>query len=462
MAIDSKHPQYIDNESKWKLIDDIIEENNLTDYLIELNSHDTSNENKARNAMYKERAVFYALAGQTASGMIGTVFSKNPLLVVPEGLSYIEGNIDGSGNSIHQQSRKAVLNTTTKSRAGLFTSFPETDGEISKEDVTSGKFVASINLITPQRIINWNTSTIGAKTFLSLVVFEDSKVELVDYEHKTVDILRELYIDDGIYKERHWIKAEEKWVVDEVGERIPKGHSGKPLTEIPFTFIGSENNDYCVDKPIMHAMCSLNVSHYRNSADFEDSVWFAGQAQPWMSAVDQDHIDLMKANHMYVGSRETLAVPEDGQFGFASAPPNPLVRQAMLDKVDMMIGIGARMITPGGVAKTAEQSSNERETQHSMLSMVVENVNEAYESCLKWAAIYMGATGEISYEINTDFVKASATPAELKEVISGYIVGAIPAYDFTLYMKKYGIFDDEKSAADYASEISLPSGVPEG
>lgn len=463
MAIDAKHSQYTANEEKWKLVNDVLEEENLTDYLIKLNPKDKSDLNKDRNAAYKERAVFYALAGQTASGMLGTVYAKSPEIDVPEGLEYILKNIDGRGNSITQQSKSTMGEVISKSRDGLFVTFPVTEGAISKADIINGKYVASTQEIPAPRIINWAESTIGAQIFLSLVVFKDNKQAVNDYIVEDIDILRELYIDseDGFYKERHWIKNDDKWEVDEVGVRIPTDFKGNKLTEIPFTFVGAENNDSDVDKPVMHAMCTLNIAHYRNSADFEDSVWFAGQPQPWMSGVDQGHIDLMKSNDMYVGSRNVLAVPEDGAFGIETAPANPMIRQAMIDKVDMMIGIGARMITPGGVAKTAEQSSNEREVQHSMLSLAVENVSNAYVKCIHWMGIYMGVdTSKVVFELNSDFVKIGSTPAELKEVIVGFVAGTIPLGDYVSYMKKYGLFDEEKTIDDYSDSIDITNSEP--
>jgi len=229
--------------------------------------------------------------------------------------------------------------------------------------------------------------------------------------------------------------------------------------EIPFTFVGAINNDQDVDLPNMLAMVCANIAHYRNSADFEDSVWYAGQDQPWMSGVDQNHVDLMRDNKMYVGSRNLLGVPSGEKFGFASATPNPLVRQAMIDKVDMMIGLGARMIQRGGVAKTADQTSGEREMLHSPLSLISSNIGDAYEKCIGWAAMYMGVDNNgQEYTPNLDFIDSTSTPAELKEVIGGFMMGTVPLKDYVKYMKGYGIFDDDKTVEEYAEEIAEAAG----
>jgi hypothetical protein len=458
MAIDAKHPQYTKYSGNWILVNDIVDQENLEQYLIYLNPTDYSDENKLRNDAYQERAVFYALTSQTVAGMLGTIFHELPKFEAPENLKYLAKNVDGRGNSIYQQSQAVTKDNLSISRAGLFVTFPKTDGQVSRADIASGFAVAKINHIKAENIINWKETSFGAISKLTLVVIKDVQSEMVDYEIVKTETLRELYIDeDGIYKERIWKKKnassnDVEWIVD--SEATPTDHTGNYFTEIPFTFVGATNNDPDVDVPNMLSMSKLNIAHYRNSADFEDSTWFAGQTQPWMSNVDQDHIDLMKENNMYTGSRNTLAVPENGVFDFATAPPNPMVRQAMSDKVEMMVGIGARMITPGGVAKTAEQTSHEREAQHSSMTVIAANVSGAYMRCLKWVAQFMGVeSGELEYELNREFIKSDSTPAELKEIIVGFIAGTIPVKDYIHYMKKYGVFNRGKGDEDYMEEL---------
>jgi len=210
MAIDAENSQYTKYADKWKKIDDIIDQENLTDYLIYLNAADTSPENKARNDAYRERAVFYGLTSQTVTGMIGTMHKKPPIIVLKPELEYLIDNVDGNGVSMLQQSQALAKDVTGKSRAGLFTSFPKTDKEITRADVVNGTFVATISHISPRQVINWATRTVGSVTSLSLVVIKTIEIELVDYEEKPKKVIRELFIDeaDGLYKERRWVESE--------------------------------------------------------------------------------------------------------------------------------------------------------------------------------------------------------------------------------------------------------------
>ena len=78
--------------------------------------------------------------------------------------------------------------------------------------------------------------------------------------------------------------------------------SGKVFDRIPFEFIGAENNDSTVDDAPLWPLAYLNLHHFRNSADYEDSVFLIGQAQPWMSGLTTEWRDWMQEKGVYLGS----------------------------------------------------------------------------------------------------------------------------------------------------------------
>ena len=142
-------------------------------------------------------------------------------------------------------------------------------------------------------------------------------------------------------------------------------------------------------------------------------------------------------------------------FGFASADANPLVRQAMLDKLEMMIGLGARFIQESGVAKTATEDDNDDKKQNSTLSLISGNVSDAYVQALKWAAMYMGETVESVFELNKEFTSPKATAQELQAMVAGFIQGAIPLGDYFRWMKKVDLTDKEKTIEEFSEEVHV-------
>lgn len=461
MAVDFQHADYKKNLPRWKMAENICTSTDAEQYLVELNPDDDSKENATRNKQYRERAVLYPLTGHTLQGFIGLAFGKDPELKTPASLDYIKANIDGGGASIYQQSQEVVGDIEKKGRAGLLVSYPKTQGPLSRADMDAGKYLATVTKIDAEQIINWRTMTVGAKIILSLIVIMEA-VEAVGedgFSISAVEQIRELSLVEGVYTVTLWRKNERKeWVIFEEPTQ-PTDSTGNVWREIPFVFVGSMTNSHKVNDAPLYPMAKVNIAHYRNSADYEDSVWYAGQAQPWMSGITQTHLDLMKSNKMYVGSRNLIGVPSGEQFGFASAEPNTMVRQAMLDKLDMMIGMGARHIQGMGPAKTAEEAGNNARAQYSSLTMVCKNVSEAYTKALGFMAQYMGATGEIEYKINDDFIDQTATAQDIQAMVAGFIQGAIPMSAYLGWMKKVGLEDNEKTLDQFAEEVGQP-GMP--
>ena len=453
MSIDWQRPEYQGALPGWQKIRNVTDAEDVEQYLRELNPNDESKENKDRNKQYRQNAIFYAVAGYTARGLTATPFGKDPAFSPPPALEYLESNADGAGNSIYQLSQSTLSESVRFGRSGLYVGFPPGTGNESKADDVD-RF-ATISVIYPENIINWRTRTVGAKTILDLVIISEQVMEDKDgYEQEPVDQIRELGLDEsGFYFERIWRKedGEGDWKAGEAFE--PTNASGARLNYIPFTFVGSENNDSTIDLPPMQDLVAVNIGHYRNSADYEDSVFYAGQAQPWMSGVDAAHLEAMEENGFYIGSRYLMPVPEGGQFGFASAEPNPMVLEAMREKIGLMIGMGARFLEPNASTKTATEAEGDNMAQHSVLALIVANVSEAYTMALKWVSEFMGVTEEVTYSINQDFTRANASPQEIAQIISAWTLGVIPSTDVWAFFQRHGYIDGSKTIEEIDQEL---------
>lgn len=432
---------------RWFEIRDITEAENLPKYIRRLNPHDNSEENEERNRQYQDNAVFYGIAGYTAQGLTGTVFRRDPRLIVPPQLEYLLSNADGAGNSLYQQAQDVVHDVVRYGRAGVMTLFPNSEGEITQADMD--RLFATVHNVQPWQIINWRVGSDGARTRLTLVVILSHEERPDGYGLEEIEVIHEMALEDGFYVQRRW-ENNAGWEV--VEEFSPRDASGNRLTEIPFTFVGARNNDADIDQPPLKHLVEINIGHYRNSADYEDSVFYCGQAQPWMSGADEQYMELMERSKFYIGSRVLMPVPEGGTFAFASADPNPLVRQAMLDKVDQMIGLGARFIEAGGSAKTATEAEGDSMVQHSVLSLIAVNVSEAYARALEWVALYMG-TETPEFALDQDFSHVSASPNEMAVLIQGFVQGVVPSTDVWKWMQRNGYIDPDKTPEEIAEEL---------
>jgi len=456
MSVDTEHKEYTDNIGTWEKIDDICDANNVDQYLLTLNPTDPSKEMEARNLAYRNRAIFYQVAGYTSSGMLGMIFAKKPVLVVPDSMDYMTYNANGSGLSIYQLSQMTAREVIRKSRAGLFVSFPDTGGVVSQADMDSGGIFSTIHHISADQIINWGEMLVGSRMMLSFVVIKEEVEEEGDdkFDVDVVDQRRVLSLEDGVFVISLYRKNDSgDWII--YGEpKVPLDGGGNKWNEIPFVFVGADNNDSCVDEPYMKGLVDLNIGHFRNSADWEESVWFCGQPQPWMSGITQEHLDLMSKNNMYFGCAHLVGVPSGETLGIVQADPNPVVRQAMIDKIDMMVGMGARYIQPNSSTKTATEAEGDQKSQHSILSTISENVSSAYTKASMFAARYMSEPeDDVLYATTTDFVAKTATAQELQAVIGAFIQGALPPGDYFAWLQSRGLVAEEKTIDEFLEDV---------
>ena len=469
MSIDFHHPDYKDNYEKWELVEHMCESSDLEDYIVKLNPMDTSSENMTRNKQFLRRAVFYAIAGYTSRGLVGRMFSKWPKCELPAELEYMKKNIDGSGNSIYQQSQDVAKSVVRGGRSFLMVDFTATGGQSSRADVLAGRVRANVLHYGAEDVINWDTRAIDGEILLSLIVLKSSRKVYKDkYSFESEDIRIEMFLDEaGEYAIQKWRKSEElkgEWVVYEPPV-YPLDSAGRKWKRIPGIFVGSESNTPTVDHPPMYDICLINKGHFNNSALYEDSVFFNGQPQPWASGLSTDDAVAFREAGIYFGSGTLIPVPAGETLGIAQAAPNTLAREAMRDKVDMSIGLGAMFIQPGSAVKTATQSEGEQKTAHSVLSLIASNISEAYAQVIEWACVFMGAQFNPDlhlYEINRNYVDTSNNPQMLQQIVAGFLQGVIPMSDYLSYMQKIEVVSDETRLEDFADEVSAVRGVAAG
>lgn len=463
MSVDFQRKEFTERESDWRRIDDVTAGRNVKQYLRTLRKTGNENvEDADRQEQYAENAIFYEIAGHTLRGLVGTAVRRDPVFEPPGRLQYVESNIDGAGNGIDQQVREALSEVIKKGRAGLWVTYPETGGEISQAD--QERFRATAHLIDAGQIINWRTGTDGSRVRLELVVFaaDEETIAVDGFSIETQEVRRVLMLtpdESGatVYQTQKYVKVksesgEEEWIAEE--RVIPTNGDGQPFTEIPFTFIGARNNDASVDDPPLLGLVNINVGHYRNSADYEDSVWYSGQSQPYMTGIDDQTLEMIKNEGIRVGSRFLMPVPAGETFGFATPDANPLVRQAMTDKVEMMIGLGARFVTDSRQSKTATEARQDDEAATSPLSTIVQNVADAYTRALRWLAAFMAEPQAPEYIMDSDFTDLGSSSEMLAKWVKSYLDGAVPQSEYIGWMQRQGYFDASKSVEQLSDELA--------
>lgn len=453
-------PEYDAAQSRWRLVRDVCKGSETIKargdvYLPRPNPHDESKENKARFDTYLMRAVFYNATGRTKNSLVGAVFRTWPTLTVPPALDYVAKDVDGQGISIYQQSQSVIGHILEVGRHGLLVDYPNVEpGSTSKADSAAMGIRPTIASYNAECIVNWKTRKIGGQHLLSLLVLKEVVDEDTDdgFGVESKDQYRVLRLNDsGVYEQELWTTEAGQWAVTDA--RTPLDGQGRPWRLIPFMFVGSENNDCSIDDSPLYDMAEINIGHYHNSADYEDSVWFSGQPQFWIAGLDEAWRDHLEENGIYVGSRAPLTLPANGSCGFAQPEPNTLVKEAMDGKKEDMVSLGARLIERGSAVKTATQADNDSAAEHSILSLAVSNVSEAYSQCLMWMGMFENVTGEALMKLNQDFTQVSLDAAIMASLFNAVQAGQLPASDFWQYLRDRGVIDPEKTDDDIRGEL---------
>lgn len=458
MSVDFQHPDYQANIDTWTLISDAVAGERAvkaggTTYLPKPNPTDTSAANAKRYEQYVARAVYYNFPGRTLQTLVGAAFRKIPVLEVSGGLEYVEGDISGTGVSIYQQAQEALSLTLQHGRCGILIEYPRTDAPVSRADQIARGLHARTALYPASAIINWSTVRVGSRQLLGLVVLRES-AQIPDadgFGFESVPQLRVMRLAESAVTAEVWRLINGEWIVHEAAVPVLDS-SGRPLTEIPFLFVGASANTFEVDRSPLEDIARMAIAHYRNSADYEESVFFAGQVQPVLSGLSEQWRDHMEKQGLYIGSRAPLLLPEGGSYQLAQAAENQPALEAMRHKEKLLAALGARLLEPGGAVKTATEAQGDSEAEHSVLSLAVSNVSEAYTAALAIMAAFNGS-GDGVLAINQDFTANMLAPDMLAQQLAAVLAGKMPQSDLWENMRRAGLIDPAKTDEQVQAEV---------
>ena len=162
----------------------------------------------------------------------------------------------------------------------------------------------------------------------------------------------------------------------------------------------------------------LNLAHYRNSADYEEATYIAGQPTPFITGLDQSWVDDVLQGEVQLGSRAAVPLPEGGNMGLVQASANSMPKEAMDVKERQMVALGAKLVESRQVQRTATEAGIEHSAETSVLASAANNVSEAYRQALEWSMMFVGTDGDIVFELNTDFKIYKANPQDVAAMLS--------------------------------------------
>jgi hypothetical protein len=479
MSVSDKHKDYVKNYSRWGIVRDCVEgssaikkarssydETNVegsntgvglynvegSKYLPPPNPSDNSLDNIDRYRSYKARASFVNFTGQTKEGFMGMVNRQEPIIKLDANIEYLEENADGNGLGLKDVIKRTISEVMETGFYGILVDYPKApEGQKTQENTKELK--AYNKLYCAESIINWRYTNINGKNVLSLVVLEES-IDVVDadgFGSTEEKQYRVLCLIDNIYYQKMY--NNDGVLLDEI--KMPLKFDGTKWNYIPFQFVGTIDNNSTPDKSVLYDIAELNIAHYRNSADFEESCFIVGQPTPVITGLTRAWVKDILEDGVQIGSRTAMLLPVGASASLLQASSNSMPTEGMNNKEAQMVKIGAKIIsdTSGGV-ETAETAKIRFAGQNSKLGSVVSNVESAIEKCLYWCSIFMGGNPENNeIEINKQFYDATVNPQLIIAKIQLMDRGVIGISDVRTSLRKSGLIDADKTDEEIDAEI---------
>lgn len=373
-------------------------------------------EDHRRYDAYKKRANYVNFTGQTKDGMLGMVFRKEIKAELPDSINYLVDNATGGGLSLEQLTIDVMGDSLETGKYGLLVDYPETDGNLTQAEVNRMGLQAALLPYPFESIINWRTSVINGRKMLSLVVLHETveKVGADGFTCEPQDQYRVLRLTDGVYTQQIYDK-DNLPVTDEF---TPRKFNGSAWDHIPFVVIGAQNNDESTDKPPLYDISEINIAHYRNSADYEESCFMVGQPTPVFAGLNQSWADEYMKEGVYLGSRKAVLLPVGATAELLQAESNQMPLEGMREKELQLIKLGARIIQDSSGNETAEAARIRFGGQNSRLGVIVTNVESGIIQALEWAMEFMGGDGEIVFALNREFYDKSLDAQQVMALIT--------------------------------------------
>ncbi|MDE9478714.1 DUF4055 domain-containing protein [Xenorhabdus bovienii] len=445
--VDYKHPAYNEFLLEWNMIGDCVDGERVVKSRKEKylpHPADKKEKDDPLNERYKRyllRASFINATGRTLLGLLGIAFNKPVKIDIAGGVEYLEADIDGEGQPLTQMIRDSLSQVLQRGRAGLLTDF---SGAGIQSEAEKGR--PYIRLFTAKQIINWRVT--NGKTSLVVVHYQEPK-ESDDFELQMIDCWIELRLIDGEAYSRNWYQdgnlIADDWVA-------LKDASGKPLPELPWSWIGSMNNDHTPDAPPLADIAYVNIKHYQAEADIAESAHTVGQPMVALTGLNDDWADKYFADGFTVGSRSGVLLPQNGDMKFAQPEERNIQITVAERREKQMAMLGAKLVERGTSARTATQAQNEAQTDNSILSLCAGNIEQAFNRALQFCIQFAGA-GAAIIELNKTYDIAQLDSASISVLLSAVQSGEMRKVDFIRYLQSINIVPQDERPEDIEDQL---------
>ncbi|WP_112288418.1 DUF4055 domain-containing protein [Rahnella sp. AN3-3W3] len=449
LDINYRHPAYAEFMPEWEMIGDCVDgerkiKKKRTKYLPHPSSdHLNDDPTGERYDAYLMRAAFINATGRTQSGMLGIAFNKPPKIELTGGIEDIESDADGEGQQLEQMIRDALAQNLQRGRAGILTDFT---GSGLQTEATKGRPV--LKLFTAKEIINWRVT--NGKTALVVIHYVEPIDDPAGFSLTLKKCWIELRLINGIAYSRKWEEGDTE--IAGGGLIMLKDANGSELKELPWSWIGANNNDHTPDSPPLADIAYVNIKHYQAEADIAEAAHTVGQPMVALTGLNDDWACKYLADGFKVGSRKGVLLPVGGDLKFAQPDERNILITLAERRENQMAMLGAKLVERNTSARTATQAGDEAQTDNSILSLCAGNVEQAVNRALRFAIQFAGS-GEGAVELNKKYEIANLDSQAITALLSAVQSGKMRLSDFVRFQQRIGLIGQDERPEEVVDEL---------
>ena len=413
---------------------------------------------KPRYHSYSLRAIYTNYTGRTKSGLSGACFRKMPENDFPVGLDYLVQDADGSGQSVNQLAKEAIAAMFVTGRPIILVDYPAIMEGMTAAQIKAVDAKARLKPYCAEDLINWKTEVRGGKTVLTQARLRESYDESTDeFDSAPMEQIRVLRLRDKGYTQQ--VYRDDKPYDEEV---IIKNAKGQAFDYITLFVAGSQNNDLSVDEIPLADIAHVNMGHYRNSADMEDSAFLCGQPMLHIDIGEMDGKEWTESNPngIEIGSKRGIQTRK-GRIEMVQAEERNIYTGLMEAKEKQMVALGAKIVENRDTQETATAAKIDATGENSVLADIVTNVEEMFQWCIEVAGEFMGVEvdGKEAFTMNREFFPESADPQMVSAGIMLYDRGASALSDLRALGRTASLIAQDRTDDDIDAENSSVSPI---
>lgn len=459
MAIDSKHPSYVDQIEDWTLMRDAkageraVKAKGQT-YLPatpgqKLDGLDTPDKpGYVAYQNYKMRAVFPDFVDDAVKTYLGLLHQKPATFELPAAMEPLLTKATNQGESLLALLRRINEEQLTTGRIGIMLDLPPVP-----DPSNPLPYITTYNV---ESLINWDESNDheGVNALNLVVLDETGYVRDNEFNWKLDEKYRVLQLVDTAQlvvggeqvdpgdetgtegpateettditerpraPREYMVGVFDKGGAPDVTRMSPPLLRGVPLEQVPFVFINSQDILSTPDKPPLLGLGRACMSIYRGEADYRYSLFMQGQDTLVV-------IGNTKDDELRVGAGARIDVDQGGDAKYIGVSSDGLQEQRTSLENDRKLAerLAGQLVQAG---KSSQESGEALKTrmagQVATLYQMALAAALGLENLLKIAAKWMGQDPEkVKVTPNLEFVNMNLTGQDILQMITARTMGA--------------------------------------